>query len=63
MTFFFANGRLREIVIPNSIGNRNALVGFVGCIKIPACAGMTDVLMDFANGSIIEGSFEMESES
>ena len=46
--------RLREIIIPNSIGNCNALVGFVGCIKIPACAGMTAVLMDSVYGSVVE---------
>jgi hypothetical protein len=33
--------RLRRVVIPNLIGNRNALVEFLGCIKIPAWAGMT----------------------
>jgi hypothetical protein len=29
---------------PELIRDRNALVGFVGCIKIPACAGKTTVL-------------------
>ena len=26
------------------MNNRNAMLGFVGCIKIPACAGKTTVL-------------------
>ena len=34
--------RARGIVVPNLIGNRNALVRFVGCIKIPACAYRVD---------------------
>jgi hypothetical protein len=31
-------------VIPNLIGNRNALVEFAACIKIPACVEKTIVL-------------------
>jgi len=40
------DGRIRVIVIPNLIGNPNALAWFVGCIKIPACAGMTTVFLN-----------------
>jgi hypothetical protein len=35
---------VRRIVIASSTGNRNALVGIAGCIKIPACAGMTTTI-------------------
>jgi hypothetical protein len=35
---------VRRIVIASPTGNRNALVGVAGCIKIPACAGMTTIL-------------------
>lgn len=38
------SGRYRGIVIPNLIGNRNALVGRVDYIKIPACAGMRTII-------------------
>jgi hypothetical protein len=35
---------VRRILIASSTGNRNALVAIAGCIKIPACAGMTTIL-------------------
>ena len=41
MTRIYCNLSMFGFVIPNLIGNRNALIGFVGCFKIPACAGKT----------------------
>jgi hypothetical protein len=35
---------VRRIVIASSTGNRNALVGIAGCIKIPACAYRVDTI-------------------
>jgi len=46
--------RILVIVIPNLIGNPNALAGFIGCIKIPACAGMTTVFLKSVIGNLVQ---------
>jgi hypothetical protein len=54
IAWFLGKCGLREIVIPDSIGNPNAI-----SFKIPACARMTTTLLASVNGKYEESLFQL----